>query len=469
MRRIILPFATAALTLVGCSLAPTYHRPVEKLPANLGTEAATADNVSLDKWWENFSDATLNKLVEQALARNTDLMQAYGSVGQARAALGMAKADYYPSLSANSSNYRKDTADGMLSAGQKDPGNNFYQYGLLSYEVDLFGRIKSSTRAAREDLFSTEYAAQSMRSLVAANTATTYFNLVAAREQLRITQDSVKTRRNTLKILQDRFDAGYGSDADRQQAIADLASAEVTLPDIQKAIESYQSALRILVGAEADEIWKAAPIDNVPEALPEPPTVSWDVVPASLLERRPDVLAAEAQLKAANDRIGVARAQRWPTLSLSAILGTQDANLDGLFTRSSRTWTVSAAAAAPIYDFGRTSNRIKSAKAAAETAEWNYRAIVRNAFKELRDAATASDLSRQSVEARVRQVDAWKRSYEIALNQSNTGYADPLSILDSQRGQLGAQLSLVSARLDRLVAAVNLSRALGGGWQTQSK
>jgi len=469
MRKIILPLATATLALVGCSMAPNYERPAESLPSSLG-DAATASvvqDVSLNQWWLRFGDATLNSLVERALENNTDLMQSVASVKQARAALGMEKADKWPSLSADAKAARAETPEYQLSAGQPDISNAFQVNGLLSYEVDLFGRVASSNMASREELLSSEYALQSVRSLIASETATTYFNLVAAREQLRLTEKSVETRKNTVRIQEKRFDAGYGTDLERQQALADLANAEVTLPDLKQNIESLQSALRLLVGAGVDEIWNATPIAGVPEMLPEPPAVSWDYLPASILERRPDILAAEASLKAANARIGVARAQRWPTLSLSAILGTADGDVDGLFTAGSRAWTLSGALAGPVYDFGKSKNRVKSAKAQAEMAEWNYRAIVRSAFKELRDAATNSDFSTQSVQARTKQVDAWNRYLEIATSRYDTGYADPLEILDAQRGQFSAQLSLVTARLNRLVAAVELCRALGGGWDVQ--
>lgn len=457
-----------ALLLGGCSLAPSYHRPQETLPASLGP-SASADAARLDNWWTLFNDPVLTRLVDKALAENTDVLSAYARVKASRAALGITRADYLPSLTANSADSRKDTADGLLSPGQPDISNLFSHYGMLSYEVDLFGRVASSNKAARQDLLGSEYGAASVRSLVASQTAITYFNLVAAREQLRVTEKSVETRRRSLRIQEDRFAAGYGTDSERQSAVSELATAEVTIPDLKKSIASLEASLRILVGEGADAIWNEADLGEIPEALPEPPAISWDVVPASLLDRRPDVLAAEASLKAANDRIGVARAQRLPSISVSAIFGTSDSNWDNLFKGPSETWTVSGNLAAPIFDFGRSRNRVKSAKAAAELAELNYRAVVRNAFLELRNAATSSDLSRESVEARTRQADAWTRSLEIAENRSKTGYADPLEVLDAERGEMAARLALVSARRDRLVAAVNLCKALGGGWEIPAK
>jgi outer membrane protein, multidrug efflux system len=466
MNKFIIPVSAVTLALVGCSLSPKYTRPDEKLPTSLNASAKAEMPVgALDKWWESFNDPALNKLVDKALVRNTNLLMAYGNVKKARAALGLATSEeFMPNLTGNSVDYRKNNADWQLEQGQPDISNLYYHYGLLSYELDLFGRLESSRRAAVQDLLSSEYGAQSTRMLVAVDTANAYFNLVATREQLNLTEASVETRRAYLKIQERRFDAGYGSDAERQQAVADLASAEVTLPDLKKAVTAYESALRYLVGDDAAEIWNAAPIDGVKDVLPEPPVVDFSVSPASLLERRPDILAAEAQLKAANQRIGVARAQRLPTISLSGLLGTTSSKWEDLFSGSSETWTVQANLTGPIYDFGRSRNRVKSAKAAAEIAEVNYRAVVRSAFKELRDAATGSDLSRESVESRIRQVDAWNRNYDIARNQSATGYSDPLAVLDAQRGQLAAQLSLVSAKRDRLVSTVSLCHALGGGW-----
>jgi multidrug efflux system outer membrane protein len=470
MNKLILPLSAVALALAGCNLSPKYTRPEEKLPTSLSTsENAQASLGALDKWWENFNDPALNQLVTRALDNNTDLLKAYASVKKSRAALGLAKSEeFMPNLTGTSSNSRKNNADWQLEPGQADIGNSYYHYGMLSYELDLFGRLDASRRAAAQDLLSTEYGAQSTRMLVAVNTAEAYFNLIAAREQLKLTEASVGTRRDYAKIIQERFDAGYADDATLQQAVSDLATAEATLPDLRKAITVYESTLRLLVGSDAAEIWNAAPMAGVPDALPEPPAIDYALTSAALLERRPDILAAEAELKAANQRIGVARAQRWPTVSLSGLLGTTNTQWEDLFSGSSETWTLQANLTGPIYDFGRSRNRVKSAKAAAEMAEINYRAVVRNAFKELRDSATGSDLARESVVARQKQADAWDRNYAIALNKSGTGYADPLAVLDAQRGQLSAQLSLVSAKLDRLVSAVSLCHALGGGWNLKA-
>ena len=467
---ITIQFAVLSLGFTACSLAPDYERPAEALPTTMGeaTTASTVNDIALDKWWERFNDPVVNSLVERALENNTDVLSSAASLRAARAALGMANADKWPALSGSGSAARKETPHYQLTPGADDTGNAFALSAMLNYELDLFGRVASSSDAAREDLASTAYAMQSVRSTIAAETVSTYYNLVAAREQLAITMESVETRRNTLKIQEERYDAGYGSDAERQQSQAELANAEVTIPDLKQNIESLQSALRILTGASAEEIWNAEPLAAVPQALPEPPAVGLDYLPASLLERRPDVLAAEAQLKAANARIGVAKAQRWPTISLGGIIGTGDSDIDDLFTSPARTWTLSGAISGPIYDFGKSKGRIESAEAAAEIAELNYIAVVRSAFKELRDAATKSEYSRQSVEARIKQAASWDRYLEIATERYKSGYADPLELLDAERGQLSARLQLVNARLDRLVSAVNLCKALGGGWEAQS-
>ncbi len=462
MRRMILPFAGALLALSGCNMAPKYERPAEALPGSLGAQAAPAQD--LQSWWELFGDARLNALVERSMAENTSVLSAAARVRQARAALGMSNADKWPGLTGSGAAQRKETPQFQLQPGATDPANAFSLSAMLSYEVDLFGRVANASAAARDDLAASSYAVESVRASIAAETVVTYYNLVAAREQLHITQRSVETRRNTLKIQQDRYAAGYGSEAERLQAEAELANAEVTIPDLLQRVESLKSALRILTGATPEEIWTAADIADTPAVLPQPPAVSLAVLPASLLERRPDVAAAEAQYRASVARIGVAKAQRWPTLSLGAVLGSSDNEIGDLFSAASRTWTLSGSLSGPIYDFGRSAGRIESAEAAAEIAELNYIAVVRSAFKELRDAQTSAELSAQSVEARIQQAAAWDRYLAISTERYKTGYADPLELLDAERGQMAAHLALVNARLNRVVAAANLCKALGGGW-----
>lgn len=459
-------FATATLLFTGCNLAPDMKTPDENLPAALGSisEASVVNNPALDQWWLRFNDPTLNRLVDDALALHPGVMQSLAAVQQARAALGMANADRWPALTANAQAARKESPAFQLAPGQTDPANAFQINALLSYEIDLFGKVANASRAARAELAASEFALHGTRSTLAAETVSLYFNLVATREQLNLTEKAIETRRHTVRIREKRFEAGYGSDAERQQALADLASTEATLPDIKQAVEQLQTALRVLTGADPASIWQSAPIDGIPTTLPEPPEAHWNYLPASILERRPDILAASARLEAANARVGIARAQRWPSLSISAILGTADSETDGLFTEASRTWTLAGNLAGPIYDFGKTRNRVRSAEAQLEMAEWNYRSIVRQAFRELKDSVTRVNFSNESVQSRAKQEQAWRRYLDISINRDESGYSDPIELLDAQRGHFAAELALVTARLNRLTATVDLFRALGGGW-----
>jgi multidrug efflux system outer membrane protein len=468
MKRNILLILPAILTTAGCTLTPDYERPAEVMPSSLGSTTAVQAS-DLDKWWERFGDPVLTGLVEEALANNSDLAQSVQRIEQARAALGIARADLWPSLSAEATGARAQTADYALSPGQDDMSSAYKLNALLSYEIDLFGRVRSSSAAAKQDLFASQYAHESLRSLIAAETANVYFNLVAASQQLWLAQENVRTRDETYLIRMARLQTGYGSDAELRQAEAELATASASLPSLRLSVEKLQSSLRILVGRSVEDIWFGGDIAGMSRELPAPPSVEWNDAPLSLLERRPDIVAAEASLKAANERIGVARAQRWPKLSLSALLGTADSDISDLFGDGTRQWNIAGAISGPIYDFGRSSGRIESAEAAAEIARLNYVAVVREAFKEVRDASLGVRYSGEGVNARVRQVDAWARNLDIARSRADAGYDDPLALLDAERGLFAARTALVSAKLDSLVSTISLYRSLGGGWTVEPR
>ncbi|MDP0498784.1 MAG: efflux transporter outer membrane subunit [Verrucomicrobiota bacterium JB022] len=455
--------------LAGCSLAPDYQAPQPALPAQLPAfdqDDASADAKDLETsqvWWTAFGDAQLNRWVERALLENDNAEIAAARVREARALLGLSTAELFPSLGGQGQATRQDSAAGL---SQVDGPYNTYQLsGALSYELDLWGRLRNSRKAAREQLLSTTYGLESIRQALVADTVTAYFNVIAARIQVGIGEATVADRKESLRLQQLRFDNGAITELERQQADADYAAALTRLPDLKSGLEMAENALLTLAGADPEAFWTRAELDKIGNELPSTVSIDASVTPLALLQQRPDIRAAEADAQAATYNIGVVRAQRWPTLSASALLGTAALDIDDLFTRDSRTWSVSGNLAGPIFDFGRTSNRIEASEAQQEQALLNYEAVVKQAFREVRENWRNYDFAQERVTAATQQAAAYDRTVELAQTRYDEGYTSFLELLDSRRSQFDAQLSLTSARLTYLVEAVDLIKALGGGPQ----
>tara|TARA_R100000027_G_scaffold67731_2_gene68259 strand:- start:1257 stop:2744 length:1488 start_codon:yes stop_codon:yes gene_type:complete len=460
--------ASALLILGGCSLAPDYQRPEASLPAALGLTAEEAENPlaaeSLEKWWELFGDEELNRWVEKALIANGDLGEAAARIRESRALYGFEAAQLWPTLGVDGSATRTESADYAVSSGTDNPLNQFGLSGLLSYEVDLFNKLGDSRDAAQERLLSTSFAFYTLRNSLIAETVIAYYGLQSSVNQLALAKETIETRQQAVEFQQKRFDAGFSTELELQQSIAELADGKVRVPQFEELILTYQTSLLVLTGADPIAFWKRDEFSDDPRELPAPPSVELDLIPASLLERRPDILSAESALKATYESIGVAKAQRWPTLSLGALLGTSALEFGDLFTGPSKTWSVGAELTGPIFDFGRSKNRILAAEARQQEAFWIYQNTVREAFGEVSESILTLEQREDLVAARENQLKASSRLLDLAKEQYDEGFSEYIDYLDAERQSFEAELTLEESRLRRLSAAVNLFKALGGGW-----
>jgi len=448
-------------------MAPDYQAPQPELPAQLPeldqTANAEADaTLQADQtWWTAFGDAQLNAWVERALANNDSAEIAAARVREARALLGQSTAELFPSLNAQGEAARQDSANDL--AQTPGPYNTYQLSGVLSYELDLWGRLRNGRKAAREQLLSTTYAYQSTRQTLISDTVTAYFNVIAARIQVEIGEATVADRKESLRLQQLRFDNGAITELERQQAEAEYAAALTSLPDSRENLEVAENALLMLAGANPEAFWSRDMLDQIGEDLPQTVDLEADLTPLALLRLRPDVQAAEADAKAATYNIGVIKAQRWPSLSLSALLGTGATDIDRLFTRDSRMWSVSGSLAGPLFDFGRTANRVRASEAQQEQALLRYEQVVKQAFREVRENWRGYAFANERVDAAVQQATAYDRTVELAQTRYDEGYTSFLELLDARRAQYDSRLALTSARLTYLVQAVDLIKALGGG------
>jgi len=454
----------AALLLGGCTLAPDYQAPKLDLPDQpLGQSSQEAPQAAehLQQWWTRFDSPTLNQWVDEVLAANRDLQKAAARIEQSRATLGLQSSGLLPTLSAQGAATRQQYALSQVSSENLRIQNRFNLSGMLSYEVDLFGKLRSARSAAKEGLIASEYGYQSLQNALIAETITTWLNLAAANEQLTLAEETVRTRQESLEVQTTRYKAGFITELEAQQAAAELADAEIQLPALRQAIQQLHTSLLVLAGREPSEIWADQATRWADLKLPTAAEPEFSLMPMSILEGRPDVAAAEAELRAAYHQIGVARANRWPTLSLSAALGSSVPVLEDLFIQEGETWSSGASLSGPIYDFGRSKNRIKSAEVAKEIAEINYRAVVVQAFSELKNSWDGINFAAESLEARQRQQHAITRTLELARSQYESGYTEHLDLLDAERRQFQADLAIVNARLQHLVSMVQFYKSIG--------
>lgn len=451
-----------ALALTGCAVGPDYQRPAQELPQAWQGESADAQQQIARDWWRGFGDERLNTLVSEALEHNRDLVASAARVDEARAQAGIARAALLPQVSAEGSFQRNRVSQEMYPAPYVRDART--ANGVLSWELDLWGKLRRADEAARADFAAARLTRDAAELSIAAQVAQTYFQLLAYDAQLDITRRTLSTRDESLKLNKRRFEGGMTSELDFRQAEAEAAAARAQVPVLEQSVRQTENALAVLVGRSPRAMVEGKLERAELGGLAVPPVVSAGL-PSSLLTRRPDVLAAEEQLHAANARIGVARAAYFPSIGLTSAIGSQSADLGNLFTGPARTWSFAANLAMPIFDWGKTGAGVDAANARQRQALAQYDKAIQTAFRETLDALSATTTSTQRESAQRTQLNALKNTLKLAKLRYDNGYSSYLEVLDAERGAFQAELQLVDARLNQLNASVSLVKALGGGWQ----
>jgi multidrug efflux system outer membrane protein len=458
------------LTAAGCALGPDYRRPETATPAVYRFEHdPTADSVADTGWWQVYEDPVLQALIREALANNLDVRIAASRVDQARAALGSARLQQLPQVSVNAGATRQRTSLYELPAGIPALGNEFSLEGSLSYEIDFWGKYRRATEAARAQLLQSTYAKQDVLAGLVASVATAYFTLQTLDEQLAITHRTVGTRQKFVDLTQAQHDRGTVSELDVATAQAQLAIAKANLPDLTRQIGQTEDQLSVLLGHNPDSILRGAAAAAGPTAGHAPPPVPAAGLPSSLLERRPDLREAEQNLVAANAQVGVAKANLFPSITLTAAGGGISTALSSLFTGPARTWSVGGNLLQPLLNPQRNLYQLDLADAQKRQALLQYQKSVQTAFQEVSDALIAREQDAELQEAEEAQVDAQRRANTIALARYRVGYASYFNVIDADRDLFTAELTLSAARLNTQLSVVQLYRALGGGWQPEQR
>jgi multidrug efflux system outer membrane protein len=460
----------AAGLLSSCAVGPNYARPTVPVPANFRAPeplpAPQAASLADLKWFEVFKDEKLQELTRTALAQNYDLRDAVARVEQARANLGVTRSNQFPQASAGGEiEFTRLSRDGSLPLPASFVPSQNRNWGqaslnLLSFELDLWGRLRRSTEAARANLLNAEENRNTVITTLISDVATDYFNLLQLDYELEISQRTLDTRRESLRLVQERQGGGVANLLDLRQAEQLVASAAQTIPTLEQQIEQTENQISLLLGKNPDGVIRGRQFIEQ-EMPPEVPAG----MPSSLLERRPDIRAAEQALIAANANIGVAKAAYFPQVSLSGLLGGQSTQLASLFSGPNSTWSFIPQVSQPIFSAGRLKSNVRLAEAERDSALIQYEKTIQIAFSDVSNALIAHQRTRESRIEQERLVTALQDRTRLAYVRYRGGVDTQLNALDADRDLFQAELSLAQIRLGELVSVVQLYKALGGGWQ----
>lgn len=443
----------AAALIAGCSMTPTLERPAAPVPATFPGQPASVTASGPVQAWESFiTDARLRELVALALKNNRDLRVATLNIEQVRAQYQVRRADQVPTVNATVAGNRQPTASGDISST--------YTAGLAmaSWELDFFGRVASLKDAALAQFLASEEAQRAVQTSLVASVASSWLSLQTDEALLALTQRTLATREDSLRLTKLRFDNGAASALDLRQAESLTAAARATLAQQRRTIAQDLNALTLLVGQEVPAnllpgAGDVAPFQPVPEGLP-----------SELLTRRADIRQAEQQMVAANANIGAARAAFFPRISLTAGIGTVSTELSGLFKDGSWGFTLAPQALLPIFDMGRNQANLDAAKAARDIAIAQYEKSIQTAFREVADALAGRATLGDQLAAQEAQALAETDRFRLAELRYRNGVASYLDVLDAQRSLFATQQALAQTRLVQQQNQVALYKALGGGW-----
>jgi multidrug efflux system outer membrane protein len=465
--RVIVAAVTTGL-LAGCTVGPNYRRPVIESPAAFrgAADTTTPAGASLAdlKWFEVFKDERLQDMVRTALVQNYDLRDAVVRVEAARANLGITRADQFPTIDAGAGvTTQRSSAGGAFPLPEGvDQTRTFggVTLNLLSFEVDLWGRLRRATEAARADLLASEENRKAVMTTLVSDVASSYFNLLALDQELAIAKRTLATREESLQLIQVREKGGLATLVEVRQGEQLVYGAAQAIPEAERQIEQTENQISLLLGGSPNAVSRGRSLTE----QEQPPSVPAGL-PSSLLERRPDIRAAEQNLVAANAIIGVARAAYFPRISLTGFLGFQSSELSNLFSGPTRVWQFAPQVTQPIFNAGRLKSNVRLAEAQQQIALIEYERVIQTAFREVSDALIEHRKVREIRTQQERLVETLQDRSRLSYMRYRGGVDTLLSALDADRDFFEAELRLAQTTRNELLALVQLYRALGGGWQ----
>jgi outer membrane protein, multidrug efflux system len=462
----LIALMSIAILSCACTVGPNYKKPTATIPGTYRgvapEESGKTESASIgdQKWWEVFQDEQLRSLIRTALQQNYDVRIAGARILEAQAQLGITRADQFPSVSGGATiSDQRSARSAFLPAFERGAGQLNVS---AAWELDFWGKFRRATEAARANLLASEWARQEIIATLVANVSAAYFQLRAQDLELEISQRTLASRQESLRLTRILADHGSTSMLDVRQAEQLVFTAAAEIPALEQQIEQQENFISTLLGKNPDAVPRGEKLTEQPHPPEVPPGL-----PSSLLERRPDIREAEQQLIATNAQIGVARAAYFPQISLSGTAGFQSAALTDLFGGPAGTWNFAGSLTQPIFTAGRLRSNVRLAEARQQTALLFYEQTIQGAFRNVSDALIAS---RKSTEFRAQEellFQSAQDSARLSHMRYTGGVTGYLEVLTNETNAFSAELGLVQAQLNELLALVQLYKALGGGWQQQ--
>jgi len=450
-----------AVSLAGCMIGPDYHRPAVDIPHSYRYADGEGEKTANSVWWKQFRDPVLDELIGEALAQNKDIKIAAANIEQAAGVLSQVRAPLFPQVSYGGGGARnrlseKSALQGV--SGVANPRDTFQLFAGATWEIDLWGRIRRLSEAARASMLASVEARRGVILTLVSSVASSYFQLRGLDEQLAISRSNLAAYAESVKLFELQYKHGQVSRMNVEQARTQYETAAATIPQLESQIVELENALSLLLGRNPGPIVRGKSIDDL--AMPRVPAG----IPSQILENRPDIRQAEQNLIAANAQIGAARAQYFPTISLTGDYGWESSKLSGLFKGAAHTWSFAGSFAGPIFTAGAISGQVRQAEAGREAGLLAYQSSIQSAFADVENALSARRKLIEQLASQERLVKASREYEHLAWLQYNGGYTPYSTVLQAQQQLFPAELNRTQTRVSVFISLVNIYKAMGGGW-----
>lgn len=459
-----------SLIVCGCAVGPDYKKPEVDIPTtyrsdkNIDSKNKTSiEFIASNEWWKQFNDPELNNLVEEGLANNRDLQVAISKVRQASGNLMTTRSQFFPQVGLSNTAFRgikQGAADDITTGNGSGPTNIDYLSAPLSWQIDIFGRIRRQVEASTAIQEAMVANREAISLTVAGEIADSYILLRSLDKQLEVTEKTLNSYKETLRIFDLRFKYGTANQVQVSQVQSQVDQAKAAIPPIRKAIAQQENNINFLLGKNPGPIKRGKTIEELAKVSIPPAGL-----PSNLLEQRPDIKMAEQQLIASNAEIGVAKSMYFPTIDLTAAIGTVSVPLVSMFSGAATVWSVAANASMPLLTFGKIKGQVIGAEAGNDQALALYMKTVEGAFRDVDNSLIAVNENREEADERVKQVKTLKKYADLASMQFNYGYTDYLTVLNAEESLFGAEIKLAQVEASQASAAVKLYLSLGTGWK----
>jgi len=451
----------AGALLSACAVGPDYQRPKTESPNDWRIDYPKAAEVANTRWWEQFGDPALNQLIEDALRGNLDIQAAAARVDRFLGALTTTRSQFFPQFgyAGGASRNRASTVGPTAIPPGVDPTYSVYQANLnASWEIDLFGRVRRQSEGIQAQVYASEQGRRGVILSVVTSVATSYVALRALDRELEVAQATARNYADTKQLFQARFAGGVVSEVELSQIESQYQTALAAIPSFEQRVAAQENLISVLLGRNPGAIPRGKAIDQL--VAPEIPAG----LPSELLERRPDILQAEQNLVTANANIGVAKSLYFPSISLTGLFGSVSTTTGEFLKAPSKTWSLAADLAGPIFTFGAIGGQVRSAEAAQQEATLFYRSTILNAFRETNDALVGAQKKFEEAQAQVRRVRALREYARLARLRFDNGTASYIEVLYAENELFSAELVALNTLADRYAQLIDVYKAMGGGW-----